>query len=70
MRDDSQPFTIEDKPVFIKAYVSSFLASYAAVEYTDTCMRGNHDRYDNQPVEDALFLANLAWASLVKLEIL
>jgi hypothetical protein len=50
---------------FIQQYVTNFLASYAAVNYSDHCLRG-WEKFSH-PVEDASFLAEQAWEELVRL---
>lgn len=46
-------------------YVASFLASYAASHFDDHCMSGwQNNPHHNQPVEDAVFLSDLAWDQL------
>lgn len=46
------------KEEFIERYATTFLATYAAVNYDDNCMRGKSAQH---PVEDAFFLAREAW---------
>jgi hypothetical protein len=43
---------------FIDRYVTTFLATYAAVTYDENCQRGKPAQH---PVEDAFFLAREAW---------
>lgn len=48
-------------------YIATFLASYMAIRYEDDCMTGHpNEPYNNQPVEDAAFLADCAWKQLSK----
>jgi hypothetical protein len=58
----------EEKPtrreLFIDRFVATFLASYAAQNYVDWCSLNQHDRFRNQPVEDAVDIAEMAWISL------
>ena len=51
---------------FKQQFISCFLASWCAVNYTDYCMRGMHEQLSNPPVEDAIHLANDAWAEYRK----
>lgn len=55
-----------DEATFKTQYIASFLAAWTAGIYNDACMRSQHDRFDNQPVEDAEFLARKAWDQYVK----
>ncbi len=55
------------KQEFKNAFAVTFLASYAATHYTETCMMGNHVKFDNMPIEDASFLAESAWNQAVNL---
>lgn len=57
-----------DKDTFIAAYVAAFLGSHTAFIYDDCCMRGNHDRFNHQPVEDAKYIAEKAWNQLEALK--
>jgi hypothetical protein len=50
---------------FKTAYIASFLGAYMAGRYESDCMNGHPGKpYENQPVEDANFLANCAWESI------
>lgn len=54
---------------FKAAYITQFLASYAASTYGRDCAEGHPgEPYNHQPVEDAEFLANCAWTQLTKLD--
>lgn len=55
-------FTHEDDQKFKMNFVSTFLATWCANEYTNVCMRGEQVRLNTPPVEDAEFLAEQAWA--------
>ena len=46
---------------FITNYVLVFCAMRSATEYNNACMRGQQERLDRQPVEDAEYLAERAW---------
>lgn len=59
-----------DREEFIRNYVITFLASYAAREYDDCCMRGQHQRLENPPCEDAFYLAEKAWERMEQLGLL
>ena len=49
---------------FTMAFVTQFLASYAAANYDDCAIRGNWDRISKfAPVEDAEELAKDVWES-------
>ncbi len=51
-----------DEMQFKTAYIANFLSTYMAINYDSDCMDGHaHNRQDHQPVEDASYLANLAW---------
>lgn len=56
-----------DEKSFKTSYIANFLASHMALNYEDDCMNGHPGRrYKNQPVEDAVHLANCAWDSIVE----
>jgi hypothetical protein len=47
---------------FKSHYIATFLAAYMASRYDNDCMTGHlGEPYNNQPVEDAIFLAQKAW---------
>lgn len=51
---------------FKAAYIAQFLASYMASRYDQDCQLGHLGApYDNQPVEDAFFLAECAWTQVL-----
>ncbi len=56
-----------DEKVFKSQFIASFLASWVAQNFTDSCMRGQHKKLEQPPVEDAEFLAQKAWEHWVKL---
>ncbi len=52
---------------FKAKYIIQFLASYMATRYDADSANGYSDKsYDNQPIEDAAFLAQCAWEQLVE----
>lgn len=54
---------------FKSNYIATFLASYMASNYDRDCQNGHpNEPYNHQPVEDAKFLASMAWEQLGKLE--
>ena len=56
-----------DEMSFKTAYMANFLATYMAINYDNDCAEGHAtNRQDHQPVEDASYLANLAWEQLRK----
>lgn len=46
---------------FIRQFVTSFLATWCANNYTDYCMRSMQEELANPPIEDAIHLAEEAW---------
>lgn len=51
---------------FKTTYIATFLASYMAGRYERDCSNGHRgDPAENQPIEDANYLANEAWKSIV-----
>jgi hypothetical protein len=54
----------EERRAWIEDYVRTFLATYSATRYDDACFTGIHVVFDNQPVEDAYFIAGRAWKKL------
>lgn len=56
-----------EKEKFIQHYVTVFLATHSAVIYDDVCFKGEHEKFDNQPVEDAYFIAEKAWIRKIEL---
>jgi hypothetical protein len=52
------------REAFIESFVANFLASWVAGEYNMACAHGHHERLSNPPAEDALGLAEDAWARL------
>lgn len=46
---------------FKDRFVTNFLAAYAAGRYENDCVKGTHMIAGSFPVEDAQFLAGLAW---------
>ena len=57
--------TLTDEKQFKADYIANFLSAYMAVRYDNDCANG-HPLKGYQPIEDAQFLANEAWALLKK----
>lgn len=54
-----------DESTFKAAYIAQFLAAYMASRHDLDCMTGHPGKpYDNQPIEDAVFLADCAWQQI------
>jgi len=53
-----------EKAKFIDTYVATFLAAHTANIYDEACAYGLHNRFDNQPIEDAVGIAESAWEQL------
>lgn len=53
--------TRDEEKEFKDRFVVNFLAAYAASRYVDDCAMGTHMKADSFPIEDAQFLAGLAW---------
>lgn len=49
------------KEQFIAHYAATFMASWSAYKYDDVCLMDQQHVLDHQPIEDALFLAEIAW---------
>lgn len=56
-----------DEHTFKSQYIASFVATWAANNYEDSCMRGEQERLNRPPLEDAMFLANAAWAHYLEI---
>ena len=54
-------FGMEDEREFKRQFAVQFLASWAAVHYTEYCARGMQETLETPPVEDAEYLAQKAW---------
>jgi hypothetical protein len=55
-----------NETAFKTAYIANFLASYMAINYDNDCSNGHPGRrYNNQPVEDAVHMADCAWDRIV-----
>jgi len=53
-----------DEITFKSTYIATFLASYMAGRYNTDCMTGHVGKpYEFQPLEDAVFNADCAWAT-------
>jgi hypothetical protein len=58
-----------DEQQFKDHYIATFLASYMAVNHESDCLHGHpNQRYNHQPIEDAIFCAECAWKQLKELE--
>ncbi len=56
-----------NETAFKAAYIANFLSSHMALNYDDDCLNGwPGKRYKNQPVEDAVHMAECAWETLVE----
>lgn len=54
-----------NKKFFKTCYIATFLASYMANRYDRDCSEGHSaEAHNNQPVEDAMYLADRAWILL------
>jgi len=51
-------------PEFRTHFISTFLATWAANNYADACIRSEHKRLETPPCEDAAHLAEAAWKEL------
>ncbi|WP_018234256.1 hypothetical protein [Thioalkalivibrio thiocyanodenitrificans] len=51
-----------DEQTFKAQFIASFLAAWAARNFDQACMTGNHEIFDHPPVEDAQTIADLTWA--------
>jgi hypothetical protein len=58
-----------NQDAFIAQYVTTFLATWAVKEYDSACARGEQKRLNKPPVEDAVYLARMAWMHLLELAI-
>lgn len=55
------------KKEFIEAYVVSFMANWAAINYTDACMRSEQRTLtETDMFAEAVYLANELWERLEK----
>jgi len=54
-------FGMGDEREFKRQFAVQFLASWAAVHYTEYCARGMQKTLATPPVEDAEYLAQKAW---------
>lgn len=62
---DHLPNKVLDEKQFKTAYIANFLATYMAINHENDCMDGHkRNRQSHQPVEDASYLANLAWEQI------
>ncbi len=54
----------EDK--FKETFAATFLATWCATQYDHACAMGIAERLEKPPVEDAIYLADTAWAEMQK----
>lgn len=50
-----------DEATFKATFIATFLATWCVANYDDACMRGEQERLNKPPVEDAKYLAARAW---------
>lgn len=55
------PFGPNDRRQFVRDFITTFLASWCAENYSDYCTGGRQKELSNPPVEDAEHLANEAF---------
>lgn len=53
---------------FKNSYISTFVATWTAINYEDYCIRNMHSELENPPFEDAEYLADKAWENYSKLK--
>jgi len=56
------------KEQFIDQFVTTFLATWCAENYTHFCMTDQHESLYNPPIEDAYDMAEGVWENLQKLK--
>jgi hypothetical protein len=49
---------------YIEHFAATFLATWCANNYDEICARGEHDRFNRMPVEDAVHLGEQAWKQI------
>lgn len=47
---------------FKAQFIAGFCASWCAANYADACVRGEQEYLEKPPMEDAIYLADCAWA--------
>jgi len=52
---------------FKAQFIASFCAAWCANNYNDACMRGEQERLENPPMEDAKCLADSTWIKFLEL---
>ena len=57
---------LTDEHAFKLQFISNFLSTWCANEYKDACMRGEQERLEEPPVDNAQFLADTARAFYVR----
>lgn len=61
--------TYLSEPEFKSQYIAAFLGAYMANRYDSDCQNWHKDEpYNNQPIEDAMILAECAWKSYLKMQ--
>lgn len=55
-----------DQDQFITQFITMFLATWTANEYAGACARGEQKRLENPPVADAIYLARVAYCSILE----
>ena len=64
---DRKLFTASDEKVFKQIFALQFMAASTANRYAVCCDAGRHNILRNPPVEDAIHLAECAWAKWVEI---
>jgi len=55
-----------DEDKFKEMFAATFLATWCATQYDHACAMGQAAKLEEPPVEDAIYLADTAWAELQK----
>lgn len=55
-----------DKRAFKAQFIATFLGAWVAKHYDEACAYGQHAKLESPPADDAEFLAEAAWAELVR----
>lgn len=53
-----------NKQDFVEAYVLNFCVAWQVKNYDEFCQRDMHDRLDNPPIEDAIYMGENLWNKL------
>lgn len=56
------------RDVFIRDYVTNFLATWTAQHFSDFCARNLHAELGRPPWEDALHCAGEAWDHMIEIQ--